>query len=149
MNVQHILVPTDLSPLSLRPLERAAELFDGKHVTLLHVVDNVHHMEPASPFVPSREDPSLQPRMDSARAALEKVKAAVPQARQVAIEVLAAADTGRAAAEWAAKNGIDLIAMSTHGRTGVRRFFLGSVAERLLRYSTIPVLTFPDRDDED
>ena len=41
---------------------------------------------------------------------------------------------------YASKNGIDLIVMSTHGRSGVARWFLGSVAERIARYSPVPVL---------
>lgn len=41
---------------------------------------------------------------------------------------------------YSSKNGVDLIVMSTHGRSGVPRWFLGSVAERVARYSTVPVL---------
>ena len=37
-------------------------------------------------------------------------------------------------------SGVDLIAMSTHGRTGVSRWVLGSVAEKVLRHSTHPLL---------
>ncbi len=52
--------------------------------------------------------------------------------------------TGNAATEilnlTAAQN-IDLIVMGTHGRTGVKHFFLGSVAERVVRESPVPVLT--------
>ncbi len=40
----------------------------------------------------------------------------------------------------AAQN-IDLIVMGTHGRTGMKHFFLGSVAERVVRESPVPVLT--------
>jgi nucleotide-binding universal stress UspA family protein len=36
---------------------------------------------------------------------------------------------------------IDLVVLGTHGRTGIRRWFLGSVAEQVLRYSNVPVLT--------
>ena len=39
------------------------------------------------------------------------------------------------------EHGIDLVAMGTHGRTGVERYLLGSVAERLIRTSSAPVLT--------
>jgi len=42
--------------------------------------------------------------------------------------------------DHAAFAGIDLIAMSTHGRTGVGRWFLGSVAEKVLRASSTPLL---------
>lgn len=45
-------------------------------------------------------------------------------------------------------NDIDLIAMGTHGRTGLRRFLLGSVAERVIRHTPVPVLLvrIPDED---
>ncbi len=42
---------------------------------------------------------------------------------------------------YAEKNGVDLIVMSTHGRSGIRRWVMGSVATRVLQHSPIPVLT--------
>jgi nucleotide-binding universal stress UspA family protein len=42
--------------------------------------------------------------------------------------------------EHANQNLIDMIAMTTHGRSGVKRFLLGSVAEKVIRYSTKPVI---------
>jgi len=42
--------------------------------------------------------------------------------------------------EHANQNVIDMIAMTTHGRSGVKRFLLGSVAEKVIRYSTKPVI---------
>jgi nucleotide-binding universal stress UspA family protein len=41
--------------------------------------------------------------------------------------------------DHAAQKDIDMIAMTTHGRSGVKRFLLGSVAEKILRYSPKPV----------
>ena len=41
--------------------------------------------------------------------------------------------------DHAAQREIDLVAMSTHGRSGVKRFFLGSVAEKVLRHAPKPV----------
>lgn len=41
---------------------------------------------------------------------------------------------------YSSKIGIDLIAMSTHGRSGVKRWLLGTVAEKILRYATKPIL---------
>ncbi|OXY81005.1 universal stress protein [Oceanimonas doudoroffii] len=40
----------------------------------------------------------------------------------------------------------DLIVLGTHGRRGVRKLLLGSTAERVIRQSTVPVLTVPERD---
>jgi nucleotide-binding universal stress UspA family protein len=51
--------------------------------------------------------------------------------------------TGKAAetlADYAAKHGVDLIIMATHGRSGISRWVLGSVADRLLRSSHVPIL---------
>lgn len=47
---------------------------------------------------------------------------------------------GTAMVEYAARNGIGLIAIATHGRTGLRRAMSGSVAEEMLRESHLPVL---------
>jgi nucleotide-binding universal stress UspA family protein len=45
--------------------------------------------------------------------------------------------------DFARDNGVDLIVMSTHGRKGIRHMLLGSVAEEVIRYSPVPVLTVP------
>jgi len=51
--------------------------------------------------------------------------------------------------EAARARGVDLIVMSSHRRSGVRRLFLGSVAEAVLRGTTIPILLFPAADADD
>ena len=51
--------------------------------------------------------------------------------------------TGRAAdnlADFAAKNEVDLIIIATHGRSGISRWIWGSVADRILHSSSVPVL---------
>ena len=45
--------------------------------------------------------------------------------------------------KFAETNNVDLIVMSTHGRTGVKHFLLGSVAERVVRKSSCPVMIVP------
>lgn len=45
--------------------------------------------------------------------------------------------------EYASENGCDLIVMGTHGRGGINRLLLGSVAERVVRSSNVPVVTVP------
>jgi nucleotide-binding universal stress UspA family protein len=46
----------------------------------------------------------------------------------------------------AGAQGVDLVIVGTHGRTGVRHLLLGSVAEKLVRLSPVPVLTVPSGD---
>ena len=43
--------------------------------------------------------------------------------------------------DYATKNGVDLIAMSTHGASGLARWTIGSVTERVMRHSTVPLLS--------
>lgn len=43
--------------------------------------------------------------------------------------------------QYASENDVDLVVVGTHGRTGVRRYLLGSVAERVVRTAPVPVLT--------
>jgi nucleotide-binding universal stress UspA family protein len=47
----------------------------------------------------------------------------------------------RAIIDYATAEAVDLVVMGTHGRTGVGRFLLGSVTERVVRTSPVPVLT--------
>ena len=49
-------------------------------------------------------------------------------------------------AHFVAENGIDLIVMSTHGRGGLQRFLVGSVTDRVIRSSHVPVLAIPPED---
>jgi nucleotide-binding universal stress UspA family protein len=51
--------------------------------------------------------------------------------------------------DYAADHGIDLIVMGTHGRSGLDRYLLGSVTERVVRSSTVPVLTVRSDADAD
>ena len=60
------------------------------------------------------------------------------------VSVLTAVESGSPAVQivrYAARHGIDLIVLGTHGRTGVSRALLGSVAERVVRTAPCPVLT--------
>lgn len=54
--------------------------------------------------------------------------------------ILLAEDTARAIARQARKSRAAMIIMASHGRTGLQRLLLGSVAERTLRYAECPVL---------
>ncbi len=145
MNPKHILLPTDLSELSLRPLEHTPELFEGRRVTLLSVVPNFPVMAPSSPFAPPVDSPDLGPRMESAREGLKAIAEKFPANAEVEIAAIAERDSGPAIADWASHNDVDLIVVSTHGRTGFRRLTLGSVAESVLRHANVPVLVFPEK----
>ncbi len=54
-------------------------------------------------------------------------------------------DVDKGIVEFAETNDVDLIVMSSHGRTGMGRLFLGSIAERVIRHSPCPVMVVPAR----
>jgi nucleotide-binding universal stress UspA family protein len=57
--------------------------------------------------------------------------------------VIRARKVGQAITEHAREHSFDLIAMSTHGRSGFRHLVLGSITENVLRSADRPVLVFP------
>lgn len=146
MQLDHILLPIDGSPLSLRPLEDLPGLFEGRRVTLLRVVHKVPLYDETAPFEPARDEEGLVPSLAEAQASLEAAEVSVPASARVERAVIAGPDAGRAIARWARDNCVDLIALSTHGRSGLRRLVVGSVAESVLRHATVPVMAFPHKD---
>ena len=55
-------------------------------------------------------------------------------------------DVADSLTEFAEKNNVDLIIIATHGRSGIKRLVLGSVADRILRTSKIPILMVQPQD---
>lgn len=81
----------------------------------------------------------------------ELVAAVAERASEAGVDASTAVRAGVPRAEireHVAANDVDLVAMGTHGRSGVDHLLLGSVAERTLRTSDVPVLTVRRRDDE-
>jgi len=140
MPFERILVATDFSDGSQQALEyalRIAEKFDSE-LTLVHVWEAPSYAYATDLYLPVDVMASLE---GAAVAQLEQatteLKARFPGAKSRLHtgspwqEVLGAATEVKA----------DLIVMGTHGRRGLERALLGSVAERVVRMSRVPVLT--------
>jgi nucleotide-binding universal stress UspA family protein len=139
--IRHILSPVDFSECSRRAVEYASALADwyGAKLTLFHASAAAPAMAYASgsPLLP----PAALPRED----------------RETLIDALRRLAGGTSGAECDVEEGpaaeailaraaaarTDLIVMGTHGRSGVPRLLLGSVAERVLRDAPCPVLAVP------
>jgi nucleotide-binding universal stress UspA family protein len=145
MPFRHILAPTDFGESSLRAMRVAVDLANrlGAHLTVVHVYEIPSYSYAGSGFTAVD---LLTPIEDAARKELERtlaeVRAKVPTATAVLrrgvawVEVLNAVEEANA----------DLVVMGTHGRRGLSRALLGSVAEKLVRSSPVPVLTVgPDK----
>lgn len=134
-----ILCPIDFEHDSMDALELACALAKQNTATvyLLTVIAIPPAAATALPPVPIFPDPEFEAETRRRLEILARDKlSSVPHDMFVA--------SGNAAAEilkLAAERAVDLIVMGTHGRTGVKRLLLGSVAERVVRESPVPVLT--------
>ena len=140
-----ILVATDFSQTSEHALEYARALATsfGGTLHLLHVVpDPVIASAWSETYAYDLTALGERLRLDAERQLAEKAQTI----RDVAVTTEAL--VGRPAAIialTAAERSADLIVMGTHGRSGVTHFFMGSVAERVVRSAPCPVLTVRER----
>ena len=137
---ERILVPTDGSAGVERAIEQAAELA-AVHGAELHSVYVLNTANFASlPMETSWEGVSDMLREDGEEA-LERVRT-ILEGYEVPVRThLIEGSPAREIVDFATEEGCDLIVMGTHGRGGIDRLLLGSVAERVVRGSPIPVLT--------
>lgn len=148
MKFSHILLTTDLSDESLRAFAPSADLArtNGAKLTLLHIVQDVPMAPHGAPLAPPISAPDVGSLIESARQRLKDQASLVAGDIEVDCAVSTGADIAEEVASYAHENGCDLITLSTHGRTGFRRFVLGSIAEAILRHAHVPVMCFPRPD---
>jgi nucleotide-binding universal stress UspA family protein len=133
MGTMELVVATDLSPASTPAVDHALQWAQklGASVTLLHVV----------------HDPELAPALatdvpgDVANAKRALDAFAAQSAVACRVDVRTADDVASAITE--AARGSDYLFVGTHGRSGFQRLRLGSIATRVLRQSTAPVVCVP------
>ena len=145
MKISKILLTSDLSEESLRAFGPVADLARerGASVELLHVVDDVPIPPAGAPLAPPLHAPDLESSVEAAKKKLVEQREILGEDLEVETNVFIAATPAEAICEHASRSGADIIAMSTHGRTGFRRFVLGSIAEGVVRHAHVPVLIFP------
>ena len=135
---QQILVPIDFDRTSTDALEYAVELAAklGAHVTVLHVLQ-------APPYDPQVPEDSAQTDGSLVMEAKRNLSAAVRRARRHGSTI---SELLRQGLPWeeiqlaSVDIGADLIVMGTHGRRGIARLLLGSVAQSVVQTSAVPVL---------
>jgi nucleotide-binding universal stress UspA family protein len=142
--VRRVLVPVDFSEASETAVQHAVEVAKtyGAEVHLLHVVEEVVY--PSAYGV----EPALFPS-DEVVARVEKTLGEMARSDLGYEHVQVAATIGYAPMtilDYVQENEIDLVVIATHGRAGLDRMLLGSVAERVIRQSPVPVFVVkPER----
>ena len=132
-----VLVPIDGSSQSKDALDYALEEFDPGEIVLLHVIDPIEAGYSATASVPGYSEEWYKHQKEEAETLFEDAKARIDGA-----EFTTATEVGRpsrAIVEYAEENDVDHIIMGSHGRSGVTRILLGSVAEAVVRRSPVPV----------
>lgn len=136
----HVLVPMDASELSREALLHALDEFPDATITTLHVTNPIEDT-----FVAGEEDFSADFEALEERSR-EIATSILDTAEEIAAEHDRTVGTERAfgapaaeIVEYAEDHGVDHIVLGSHGRSGLARLFLGSVAEKVTRRSTVPV----------
>lgn len=144
---QRILVPIDGSPTAQRAFDYALAIARENHAELIpiYVIDIPMVAYEAPGFDPSIvRDALLQTGEQLKKDALATMQHESVKGMPRVVEILApGVDVAERILEEARSAHCDLVVMGTHGRRGVRRLVLGSVAERFARISCCPVLLIP------
>lgn len=138
-NVQKILIPTDGSDYSVRAAEYGIGIAKmlGAQVTVVYVIDEVVLDQIAK--VTDRDSVERELKEDGQRYVNYVVSIAEKQGVK-ASSLLAKGRPFEQIVHLARGLNIDLIVMGTYGRRGAERILIGSVAERVIEYTSCPVL---------
>lgn len=146
--MKKIIVTTDLSGESVNAFETARKIVTAfhAHLTILAVVE-----DPAQaammyaldyPVIPGQE---VQDQLRiKVQQDLEELRKQHFEGLDVAVRVLdAQSSVHQTIVSFAENESADLVIMASHGRTGIARFLIGSVVDRVIRECPCPILTVP------
>lgn len=143
---KHILVPVDGSPTAQMAVDKAAGLAKafGSTVTAIYVIDPYPFTGLGSDFAYGQAE-YLSAAAIEAKEATQAAQQTLEQAGvSVKTSVVEAHAAWRGILETAASVGADLIVMGSHGRRGLEKMVLGSVTQRVLSHSHLPVFVVRD-----
>jgi nucleotide-binding universal stress UspA family protein len=151
VDFSRILVPLDGSPLAegiLGPAMAFARLWNAE----LSLIQIVHPLPYAAGAVPrpirstARYNPVVSSHLEKARAYLQGIAGFLGnQMVNASSRAVVGASVAETLLDLARQERAGLVALATHGRGGVRRFVLGSVADKLLRAAEVPILVYRPR----
>lgn len=144
---QKILVPLDGSSSAEQALEKAVQLALLCQATVILARAQEY---PRDVVAHKAEFPTLHSYYEEERKVcqeyLDKMKASLPSTLQVETRICSDESPARALLDLATEVGADLILTTSHGRTGMQRWLLGSVAEKLARLAPCPVMILRRQD---
>jgi nucleotide-binding universal stress UspA family protein len=147
-DLNKILVPTDFTESSAAALKHGCELAAALHAELcvLHAVDDPYPLGAYTEFY-SPPEAFFERRDRHAREQLDALLTPAEKERCHATLVLRHGDPARAILQYLYEHAaVRLVVMATHGRGGVARLMMGSVADKIVRLAPCPVLTIRPAD---
>ncbi|MFP4228655.1 MAG: universal stress protein [Salinivenus sp.] len=143
MTVNRILFPTDFSTCAEEAFRYASEMAHrfGAALHLLHVVDEPEYDWLADSDAEHRAQAAQVDLVERAQGRLATLATEAASDVETTRAVRSQAAVDEAIVEYAQVEAIDLVVLGTHGRRGVDRLVLGSVADTVLRRAPCPVLT--------
>jgi nucleotide-binding universal stress UspA family protein len=143
MNVRSILLPTDFSECAAHAIPAAASLarLTGARVVCVHVVEPVVPTVGWTPVAEPLPLADLSGQLeDSAARELPKLKERAEFAGLAVEDLIVHGEAASEIVRTARERGMDMIVISSHGRTGWGRILFGSTAESVVRHAPCPVL---------
>jgi nucleotide-binding universal stress UspA family protein len=142
-SIQRILFATDFSSASGKAFDRAIDLAkdNGAQLTVAHVYEPPSRLSLDGYVLPQVYDEFEAALREEAEKQLAPLVSRAAKAGVQAQSLLVKGIPYRAIARAAKTSNADLVVLGTHGRTGVARLFLGSVAARVISTAPCPVLT--------
>ncbi|MFC7133720.1 MULTISPECIES: universal stress protein [Salinibaculum] len=135
--VDHVLIPTDGSPQARAALQYAMEVHGNARITVLHVIDYVEESYSSEVLLGSE---TLHARAE------QRADDLLADAREQAADHPGGVETdtvygkpARSIVDYAADHDVDVVVMGSHGRSGVSRVLLGSVAQTVVQRASVPV----------
>jgi nucleotide-binding universal stress UspA family protein len=143
MKLKRILVPVDFSTHSLRALDYAVELAKPfkAELAVLCVIEPIYYTVPDFAAAGAALTGLLDEQRKGGRAQLLRLERRYAKRSITLRGLLQTGTPHQAICDTAKRLKTDLIVMATHGRTGLLHVLMGSVAERVVRAASCPVLT--------
>jgi nucleotide-binding universal stress UspA family protein len=131
-----VLCAVDFSPSTKMTVEMARQIAEASQGTVI-----LFHVVPM-PIEALGQPLAVEPLTGAEDDARQRLNHLASESLTHSYEiVVVTGDPAASIIAAAEEHGADLIVMATHGRTGLSHFFLGSVAERVVRESSVPVMT--------
>lgn len=143
MKIQRILYPTDFSEHTKVAERFACELADqdGAELHVLHVLNDLTMMMPETATSLMVPPEIIADVIRSAEETITQIPDAAWSQGKKVVRKVRIGPVAHEITNYAKENDIDLIVIGTHGRTGMKHLLLGSVAEKVVRHASCPVLT--------